>query len=159
LNELDGKIAAVILEPMNVAYPEPGFLESVQIATQKAGALLIFDETITGFRFATGGAQELFGVTPDLSTFGKGMANGFSVAALVGKKEIMDDKEIQRKKLSNLLKSKITEKQICRSGKNQRETVLEKTLGSLGIDKDKFKADLEAIKKQGGLEISMKNGL
>ena len=71
----------------------------------------------------------------------------------------MDDKEIQRKKLSNLLKSKITDKQICRSGKNQRETVLEKTLGSLGIDKDKFKADLEAIKKQGGLEISMKNGL
>ena len=69
----------------------------------------------------------------------------------------MDDKEIHRKQLSNLLKSKITEKQISRSGKIQRETVLEKTLGSLGIDKDKFKADLEAIKKQGGLEISMKN--
>ena len=69
----------------------------------------------------------------------------------------MDDKEIHRKQLSNLLKSKITEKQIYRSGKIQRETVLEKTLGSLGIDKDKFKADLEAIKKQGGLEISMKN--
>lgn len=69
----------------------------------------------------------------------------------------MDDKEIQRKKLSNLLKSKITEKQIGRSGKDQREKVLEKTLGNLGIDKDKFKADLEAIKKQGGLEINMKN--
>jgi len=69
----------------------------------------------------------------------------------------MEDKEMKRKELSNLLKSKITEKQICRSGRNQKETILEKTLGSLGIDKDKFKADLEAIKKQGGLEISMKN--
>lgn len=68
-----------------------------------------------------------------------------------------EDKEMKRKQLSNLLKSKITEKQICRSGKDQREKVLEKTLGSLGIDKDKFKADLEAIKKQGGLEINMKN--
>ena len=64
---------------------------------------------------------------------------------------------MKRKQLSNLLKSKITEKQIYRSGKDQREKVLEKTLGSLGIDKDKFKADLEAIKKQGGLEINMKN--
>ena len=68
-----------------------------------------------------------------------------------------EDKEMKRKQLSNLLKSKITEKQICRSGKDQREKVLEKTLGSLGIDKDKFKADLEAIKKQGGLEINIKN--
>ena len=69
----------------------------------------------------------------------------------------MENKEMKRKQLSSLLKSKISEKQICRSGKNQKEMVLEKTLGSLGIDKDKFKADLEAIKKQGGLEISMKN--
>ena len=69
----------------------------------------------------------------------------------------MEDKEIKRKQLSNLLKSKITEKQISRNGKNQKEIILEKTLGSLGIDKNKFKADLEAIKKQGGLEISMKN--
>ena len=69
----------------------------------------------------------------------------------------MEDKEMQRKKLSNLLNSKIKEKQIYRSGNNQKEKVLEKTLGSLGIDKDKFKADLEAVKKQGGLEISMKN--
>ena len=93
LNELDGKIAAVILEPMNAAYPEPGFLESVQIATQKAGALLIFDETITGFRFAKGGAQELFGVTPDLSTFGKGMANGFPISAVVGRRDVMIEME------------------------------------------------------------------
>ena len=64
---------------------------------------------------------------------------------------------MKRKQLLDLLKSKIQDKQIGRSGKDQKEKVLEKTLGSLGIDKDKFKADLEAVKKQGGLEISMKN--
>jgi glutamate-1-semialdehyde 2,1-aminomutase len=93
LNELDGKVAAVILEPMNLVYPEPGFLESVQEVTRKAGALLVFDETITGFRFAKGGAQELFGVTPDLSTFGKGMANGFPISAVVGRRDVMIEME------------------------------------------------------------------
>lgn len=68
-----------------------------------------------------------------------------------------EDKKMKRKQLLDLLKSKIQDKQIGRSGKDQKEKVLEKTLGSLGIDKDKFKADLEAVKKQGGLEISMKN--
>ena len=58
LSKLEGNIAAVIMEPMNVVYPEPDFLEQVQKLTQEAGALLIFDETITGFRFARGGAQE-----------------------------------------------------------------------------------------------------
>jgi glutamate-1-semialdehyde 2,1-aminomutase len=93
LNEFDGKVAAVILEPMNVVYPDPGFLESVQEVTRKAGALLIFDETITGFRFAKGGAQELFGVTPDISTFGKGMANGFPLSAVVGRRDVMLEME------------------------------------------------------------------
>ena len=89
LDELESNVAAVILEPMNIAYPEPNFLENVKMMTHKSGALLIFDETITGFRFSQGGAQELFGVYPDLSTFGKGMANGFPLSAIVGKREIM----------------------------------------------------------------------
>jgi glutamate-1-semialdehyde 2,1-aminomutase len=93
LNEFQGQIAAIIMEPMNIAYPEPGFLESVQQLARSAGALLIFDETITGFRLARGGAQELFGVTPDLSTFGKGMANGFPLSAVVGRREIMMEME------------------------------------------------------------------
>jgi glutamate-1-semialdehyde 2,1-aminomutase len=93
LSEFEGNVAAVILEPMNVTFPQPGFLESVKLLTKKAGALLVFDETITGFRFAKGGAQELFGITPDLSTFGKGMANGFPISAVVGKKEIMLEME------------------------------------------------------------------
>ena len=84
-----GQIAAVILEPMNVAKPEPGFLEGVKEITHQGGALLVFDETITGFRYANGGAQELFGVVPDLATFGKGMANGYPVSAVAGKAEYM----------------------------------------------------------------------
>jgi glutamate-1-semialdehyde 2,1-aminomutase len=93
LDLLQNKVAAVIIEPMNIAYPAPGFLESVKDLTHKAGAVLVFDEVITGFRFAKGGAQELFGVTPDLATFGKGIANGFPLSAIVGKKEIMSEME------------------------------------------------------------------
>jgi len=93
LKEYDGKIAAVIMEPMNVVFPISGFLESVQRLTKGAGALLVFDETITGFRFSKGGAQELFGVTPDLSTFGKGIANGFPLSAIVGRRDIMMEME------------------------------------------------------------------
>ena len=93
LNEFNCEIAAVIMEPMNISSPDPGFLESVQTLTRSAGALLIFDETITGFRFARGGAQELFGITPDLSTFGKGMANGFPLSAVVGRRDVMMEME------------------------------------------------------------------
>jgi glutamate-1-semialdehyde 2,1-aminomutase len=93
LDSLQGKIAAVILEPMNSTYPEKGFLESVKKLTHDAGAVLIFDEVITGFRFSKGGAQELFGVTPDLSAFGKGLANGFPLSAVVGNREIMQEME------------------------------------------------------------------
>ena len=93
LDSLEGKVAAVIMEPMNVAYPAPGFLEGVLALTHQAGGLLVFDETITGFRYAKGGAQELFGIIPDLSTFGKGLANGFPLSALAGKREVMMEME------------------------------------------------------------------
>ena len=84
-----GQIAAVILEPMNVEYPAPGFLEGVRELATRYGAILVFDETITGFRYANGGAQELFGVTPDLATFGKGLANGYPVSAVAGRADVM----------------------------------------------------------------------
>lgn len=84
-----GGVAAVILEPMNVIEPQPGFLEGVRDLAHRHGALLVFDETITGFRFANGGAQELFGVTPDLATFGKGLANGYPVSAVAGRRDVM----------------------------------------------------------------------
>ena len=85
-----GEFAAVILEPMNSAYPKDDFLQKVQALAREHGALLVFDETITGFRYAIGGAQQEFSVTPDLATFGKGMANGYPLSALVGKSEYMN---------------------------------------------------------------------
>lgn len=84
-----GEFAAVILEPMNVVEPQPGFLEGVKLMAHAHGALLVFDETITGFRYGNGGAQEYFGVTPDLATFGKGLANGYPVSAIVGRRKVM----------------------------------------------------------------------
>jgi glutamate-1-semialdehyde 2,1-aminomutase len=84
-----GEFAAVIMEPMHVAFPEPGFLQEVQSMCRRDGALLVFDETITGFRYAVGGAQQLFGVTPDLATFGKGLANGYAVSAVAGRADVM----------------------------------------------------------------------
>jgi len=83
------KLAAVILEPITFVQPEHDFLHKVKSLCEKNGTVLIFDEMITGFRFGNGGAQEKFGVTPDLATFGKGMANGFPLSAIVGSKDIM----------------------------------------------------------------------
>lgn len=93
LELLSNKVAAVIIEPMNSTYPNAEFLQGVKELTHKAGAILIFDEVITGFRFSKGGAQELFGVTPDLATFGKGIANGFPLSAVVGRKDVMLEME------------------------------------------------------------------
>ena len=87
------EIAAVILEPMTSDFPAEGFLESVKELCKRNGSVLVFDETITGFRFAKGGAQELFKVTPDLSTFGKGIANGHPLSVVCGRKEIMKEME------------------------------------------------------------------
>lgn len=90
LEENKSEIAAVILEPINVVLPKDNFLEDVKKLAHEHGAVLIFDETITGFRYANGGAQAYFNVTPDLSTFGKGLANGYPLSAIAGKSEIMD---------------------------------------------------------------------
>jgi glutamate-1-semialdehyde 2,1-aminomutase len=86
----ENQIACVILEPATWMEPENGFLENVQNVCRKNNAVLIFDEMITGFRWDNGGAQKVYGIVPDLSTFGKGIANGFSLSALAGKKELMD---------------------------------------------------------------------
>lgn len=84
-----GEIAAVILEPVNFHKPQDDFLEKVRDLAHRNGALLIFDEIITGFRMAIGGAQEHYGVTPDLACFGKAMGNGLPISAVVGKAEYM----------------------------------------------------------------------
>ena len=83
------QIACVVMEAARLEEPQPGYLHAVQACCRRHGALLVIDEMITGFRWHLGGAQSLFGFTPDLSTFGKALANGFSVSALVGKREFM----------------------------------------------------------------------
>jgi len=84
------QVAAVIMEPMSYEEPRDNFLQKVKTLTHQQGALLIYDEVITGFRFDLGGAQKLFGVTPDLAAFGKSMANGMPISALVGKRKYME---------------------------------------------------------------------
>ena len=89
-----GEIAAVIMEPINAntncIEPAPGYLAAAKDLCERNGALLIFDEVITGFRVALGGAQERYGITPDLATYAKSMAAGFPIAMLAGRREIMD---------------------------------------------------------------------
>jgi len=90
LDEQGKNVACIILEAAATAAPAPGFLERVRELATKYGAVLVFDEIISGFRWHARGAQHYYGVTPDMSTFGKAMANGFSLSALVGKREIME---------------------------------------------------------------------
>jgi glutamate-1-semialdehyde 2,1-aminomutase len=89
-----GKISAVICEPLvansGCLPPEPGFLEFLREITTANGALLIFDEVITGFRVALGGAQELYGIVPDLATYAKAVGAGVPLSVLAGKREYMD---------------------------------------------------------------------
>jgi glutamate-1-semialdehyde 2,1-aminomutase len=85
-----GEVACVILEAETATPPSPGFLAQVRALCDRFGALLIFDEMITGFRWDVGGAQRVYDIVPDLSTFGKAIANGFALAALTGKREIME---------------------------------------------------------------------
>lgn len=89
-DQYPNRIACLIMEAERLDPPENNFLQNVKQVCHDNGALLIFDEIITGFRWHLGGAQKYFGVIPDLSTFGKAMGNGFSIAALAGKREIME---------------------------------------------------------------------
>lgn len=83
-------IACVIMEPVTVDPPDEGFLAGVRDLTRRHGALLVFDEAKTGFRFGAGGAQAYFGVTPDLSVFSKALANGYPIAAVIGRTDVFE---------------------------------------------------------------------
>lgn len=85
-----GQIAGVVMEAETVTPPQNGFLQQIELLCHDEGAVFILDEMITGFRWHLGGAQKCYGIVPDLSTFGKAMANGFSLSALAGKREIME---------------------------------------------------------------------
>jgi glutamate-1-semialdehyde aminotransferase len=86
----DNDVAAIILEPTQLEAPRDGFLSKLRMLCDDNGVLLIFDEIVTGFRFSIGGAQEYFDVIPDLACFGKGIANGMPLSAVVGRSNIFD---------------------------------------------------------------------
>lgn len=84
-----GRVAGIVMEPTALHLPARGYLEGVRELATRHGALLVFDEVITGFRVARGGAQELFGVLPDLACYSKGIANGMPLSAIAGRREYM----------------------------------------------------------------------
>jgi glutamate-1-semialdehyde aminotransferase len=84
-----GTVAALVIEPAHRIVPAPGFLEACRALADEHGAVLIFDEVVTAFRLALGGAQDVFGVVPDLACLGKAMANGMSVSAVAGRRDLM----------------------------------------------------------------------
>jgi len=137
----DQELACVIMEPMNTTYPKDNFLEKVKEITHKNNAILIFDEMITGFRYSISGAQKLFGVTPDLATFGKGMANGYPLSAIVGSDKIM-------KKMED----------IFFSGTFGGET-LSLAAANAVIDKYKNQEVVKHFKKMGGYLLEQLNSL
>jgi len=85
-----GQVAAVVMEPVGFDAPHQGFLEKVASLARREGALLVFDEVLTGFRLALGGAQSYFGVVPDLAGFGKALTNGHGLSLVCGRREILD---------------------------------------------------------------------
>lgn len=88
-DQYPNEIGAVILEPIQANGPKDDFLQKVKELTHENGAILIFDEVVSGFRYALGGASELYDIVPDMAAFGKGMGNGLPISAVAGKKEIM----------------------------------------------------------------------
>ncbi len=103
ISENAAELAAVIVEPLErVLVPVPGFLDAVREVTSRHGIVLVFDEVVTGFRIAWGGAQERYGVVPDLATYGKAMSGGFPMAAIAGRADVMaclDARRVERSKL------------------------------------------------------------
>jgi glutamate-1-semialdehyde 2,1-aminomutase len=89
LSKFPGEFAAIILEPAGAPEPPAGYLQDLKDLVHRHGALLIFDEVITGFRWSLGGAQARYGVAPDLASFGKAMGNGMPISAVVGRADIM----------------------------------------------------------------------
>jgi glutamate-1-semialdehyde 2,1-aminomutase len=90
LRQHDGQVACLILEPATATEPPPGYLAGLRDLAHRYGCVLIFDEMITGFRWSAAGAQGVYGVVPDLSTFGKALGNGFAVSALAGRRDLME---------------------------------------------------------------------
>jgi len=93
LKKYDGRIAAVVMEPLRSEYPKDNFLGKIREATKKHGIVLLFDEISSGMRLCLGGAHLILGVTPDIAIFAKGISNGYPQAIILGKKEVMEAAE------------------------------------------------------------------
>jgi glutamate-1-semialdehyde 2,1-aminomutase len=92
------RLAAIIVEPLQrVIEPQPGFLEGLRALADRHGIVLVFDEIVTGFRLAAGGAQERYGVTPDLATFGKIIGGGYALAAVAGRRDLLETADHSRR--------------------------------------------------------------
>lgn len=90
LSAHEGRVACLVLEAATATDPPAGYLEGLRALADRTGTVLVFDEMITGFRWSEAGAQGVYGVTPDLSTFGKALGNGFAVSALAGRRDLME---------------------------------------------------------------------
>ncbi len=90
MRRYEGSTAAVVMEPVRNDYPENDFLNKIREMTEKAGIVLVFDEITAGFRICAGGSHKQLGVEPDLAVFGKGMANGYPLSAVIGRREVME---------------------------------------------------------------------
>lgn len=152
-------LACLILEPATDRDPSPGFLKGLRERCDRHGIVLIFDEMILGFRLALGGGGQRYGVTPDIATFGKGMANGFSVAALAGKRAIMELGDIKEGRSKVFLVSTTHGAEICslfaaQATLNvyQSNPVIEK-ISACGA---KLKKDFNALSARHGLERNIK---
>ncbi len=150
-----GEIAALIMEPAKLDEPADGFFDELRRLCHSNGALFILDEMITGFRWHLRGAQTLYGVDPDLSTFGKAIANGFAVSALVGKREFIrrGGLEHDQERVFQLSTTHGAETHGLAAAREtmriyQREPVID-TLYRQG---ERLRRDLESVIRQQGLE-------
>ncbi len=155
--ELDAQTACVVVEPvaanMGLVPPAPGFLEGLRVACDEVGALLVFDEVITGFRVARGGAAELFGVVPDLWCLGKVIGGGLPIGAFGGRRELMEALApagpiYQAGTLSGNPLS-------TAAGLAVLEALSPKTYDELGLRVGRFAGQLEAALVAGGLGASV----
>lgn len=157
--EQPGKIACLILEPATDRAPSQGFLEGLRQRCTQHGIVLVFDEMILGFRLALGGGTERFSVTPDLATFGKGIANGFSMAALVGRRDIMELGDITPGRRKVFLVSTTHGAEICSIAAAQAalNVYLEQpVIATIAECGRKLKAGFNALAAETGLEDNLR---
>ncbi len=128
------RLAAIIVEPVQRAIPpEPGFLQGLREICDRTGALLVFDEVVTGFRLALGGAQDVYGVTPDLAALAKAMGGGLPLAAVAGRRDLI-------------------ELTVPRSDRNERAVYMGNTLNGNPLSCAAGLAALEVLEEEGGPE-------